>query len=61
MNLNLMVISSRNNLPKRKDGAYAVNLEQYESIGNDLIALYANSNNIIYSDSFRVEHVPKEI
>ena len=61
MNLNLMVINSRNNLPKRKDGAYAVNLEQYESIGTDLIALYANSNNIIYSDSFRVEHVSKEI
>ena len=32
-----------------------------KSIGTHWIALYVNSNNIIYFDSFKVEHIPKEI
>ena len=28
-NLNLMVFFSRNNLPKIKDGAYVINLDEY--------------------------------
>ena len=52
---------SRNNLPKIKDGAYVINLDEYESIETHWIALYVNANNIVYFDSFRVEHIPKEI
>ena len=37
MNLNL--IYSRNNLPKVKDGAYVINLDEYESIGTHWIVL----------------------
>ena len=33
----------------------------YESIGTHWIALYVNANNIVYFDSFGVEHIPKEI
>ena len=35
----------RNNLPKIKNEAYVINLDEYKSIGAHWIALYANSNN----------------
>ena len=54
-------VYSRSNLPKIKDGAYVRNLGEYESIGTHWIALYLNGNDIIYFDSFGVEHIPKEI
>ena len=53
-------VYSRNNLSKIKDGAYVINLDEYKSIETHLIVLYVN-NNIIYFDSFGVEHIPKEI
>ena len=55
------VVYSRNNLPKIKDGAYVINLDEYESVGTHWIALYINDNNVTYFNSFRVEHIPKEI
>ena len=60
MNLNLIVYS-RNNLPKIKDGEYVINLDDYKSIGTHWIALYVNNNNVTYFNSFGVEHIPKEI
>ena len=54
-------VYSRNNLPIIKDGAYVINLDEYQSIGTHWIALYLNANNIVYFDSFGVEHIPKEI
>ena len=53
-------VYSRNNLPKI-NRAYVINLDEYKSIGTNWIALYANANNIVYFDSFGVEHIPKEI
>ena len=32
-----------------------------KSIGTHCIAFYVNGNNIIYFDSFGVDHIPKEI
>ena len=52
---------SRNNLPKIKDVAYAINLDEYKSIETHWIALYVNAKNVTYFDSFGVEHIPKEI
>ena len=53
---------SRNNLPKKiKDGAYVINLEEYTDVGTHWIALFCSKNEIIYFDSFGVEHVPEEI
>ena len=54
-------VYSRNHLPKIKDLAYVLNLDEYKSIGTQWIALYVNGNNIIYFHSFGVEHIPKEI
>ena len=44
-------VYSKNKLPKIKDGEYVINF----------VALYVKGNNIIYFDSFGVEHIPKEI
>ena len=54
-------VYSRNNLPKIKDGAYVINLDEFKSVGTHWVALYVNGNNIIYFDSLGVEHIPKEI
>ena len=54
-------VYSRNNLPKIKDGAYIINLGEYESIEVHRIALYFNDNNVTYFDSFGVEQIPTEI
>ena len=62
MNQDLMVFFSRNNLPKKiKDGAYLVNLDEYADVGTHWIALSCNGNEIVYFDSFGVQHVRKEI
>ena len=54
-------VYSRDNLPKIKDGAYVINLDEYSDIGTHWIALYALNNNVTYFNSFGVEHIPKEI
>ena len=47
-------VYSRNNLPKIKDGAYVINLDEFKSIGTHWIALYVNPKNITYFDCFGV-------
>ena len=54
-------IYSRKSLYKIKNGTYVLSLDEFKSIGTHLIALYANGDNVIYFDSFEVEHIPKEI
>ena len=55
-------ISSRNNLPKKiKDGAYEIFLDEYADVGTHWIALSCNRNEVVYFDSFGVEHVPEGI
>ena len=54
-------VYSRNKLPKINDGAYITNIHEYESIGIHSIAVYANGDNVIYSDSFGVKCIPKKI
>ena len=53
-------VYSRNNLPKIKDGAYVMNLDQFKWIGRYWIALYIHVNNI-YFYNFGVEHIPKQV
>ena len=55
-------VFSRNNLPKKvKDGSYVINLDEYADVGTHWIALFCNRNEIVYFNSFGVEHVPEEI
>ena len=55
------VIYSGNNLPKIKDGAYVINLDEFKLLETHWEVLYVNANNITYLDSFWVEHIPKVI
>ena len=54
-------VYSRDNLPKKKDEAYIINLDEYADVGTHGIALFCNRIEIVYFDSFGVEHVPEEI
>ena len=54
-------VYSRDNLPKIKDGAYIINLDEYSDIGTHWVSLYVENNDVTYFDSLGVEHIPKEI
>ena len=55
-------VFSGNNLPKKaKDVAYVINLDEYADVGTQSIALFCTRNEIVYFDSFGVQHVPEEI
>ena len=54
-------VYSGGNLPKLKDEAFVINLDEYSDIGTHWIVLYALKNNVTYFDSFGAEHIPKEI
>ena len=68
MNLNLMVFIQLiywftlfSLLIYLKVGAYVISLDEFKSIGTHLIPLYVNGSNIIFLDSFEVEHISKKI
>ena len=49
-------------MPKKlKDGAYIINFDEYADAGTHWIALFCKRNEIVYFNSFGVEHVPEEI
>ena len=52
---------SRDNLPKMKDGAHVINLDEHSDIRTHQVALYVHNNDVTYFDSFGVEHIPKEV
>ena len=55
-------VFSKNDLPKKvKDGVYVIKLDEYADVSTHWIALFCNKNEIVYFDSFGVEHVPEEI
>ena len=55
-------VFSRDNLPKKiKDGTYIINLDEYADVGTHWITLFCNRSEIVYFNSFGVEHVPEEI
>ena len=54
-------VYSRDNPAKIKDRVYVINLDEYSDTGIHWIALYVLNNDVTYFDSFRVEHIPKEI
>ena len=48
-------------LKKIKDRAYVINLDEYTEVGTHGIDLFCDRNEIVYCNSFGVEHVPEEI
>ena len=49
-------------MPKKiEDGGYVINLDEYADVGTHWIALFCNRSEIVYFNSFGVEHVPEEI
>ena len=55
-------VYSRKNEPKTlKDGEYLINLDEYADVCTHWIALFLNRSEIVYFDSFGVEHVLEEI
>ena len=53
---------SRSNLPNNvKKGAYVINLDHSENTGTHWVVIFMKSNEVIYFDSFGLEHIPKEI
>ena len=55
-------VYSRNKEPKTlKDGEYLINLDEYANVCTHWIALFLNRSEIVYFDSFGVEHVLEEI
>ena len=51
---------SKNNLTKIKDVTCVINLDEFKSIGTHWIVLSVNANNIMYFDSFGVQHIRKK-
>ena len=55
-------VYSRDNLPKiTKKGAHVINLDEYKNTGTHWVSLFVKTNEVIYFDSFGIEHIPKEI
>ena len=54
-------VFSRNNLPKLKKGAYVINLDHSKNTGAHWIVVFVKKDEVIYFDSFGVEHIPEEI
>ena len=54
-------VYSRDNLPKIKDGAYIINLDEYSDIGTHWIALNALNNSVTYFDSLEAPKVIKKL
>ena len=51
----------RNNLPKRKDEACIINLDDKKSKGTHRASLFIDRNLAVYFDSFGNEYVPQEV
>ena len=54
-------VSSRNNLPTKKDAVYVINLNDKNSRGANWISLFIDRNLAVYFDSFGIEYIPKEV
>ena len=44
-----------------KNGAYVINLDEYENTGTHWVVLFVKSNKVTYFDSFGVEYISKEV
>ena len=54
-------VYTRSNLSKIKDGTHIINLDEYESIRTQQIAIYVNAENAKYFDSFGVKNSKRNL
>ena len=52
-------VYSKNNLGKKTDWRYIINLDEYKLTGTHWIAFCIYDNNVTYFDSFGCGHIPK--
>ena len=52
---------SRNNLPRIKDRAYIINLEDKNNKGTHWVSFFINKITAVYFDSFGIEYVSQEV
>ena len=57
----MVFIQEIDHLPRIKDGACVINIDEYSDVGTDWVALYVQNNDDTCFDSFGVEHIPTEI
>ena len=46
---------------KERNGANVINLDEYADVGTHWIVLFCNRSEIVYFDSFGVQHVPEDV
>ena len=61
MNQDLIVLFREMIYLEIKDGANVLIFDEYANADAHWIALFYNRNEIVYFDSFGVEHIPEEI
>ena len=61
MNIGLAVFFLIDNLPRIKDGAYMINLDDKQSKGTQLVSVFIGNNLAMYFDSFEVEYIPQQV
>ena len=54
-------VSSRNKLPRIKDGAYVLNVDDKNSKETHSVSLFIHKNTAVYFDSFGIEYIPQEV
>ena len=54
-------VFSRNYLPRIKDEAYVINLDDKNSKGAHWVSLFVNKNLSVYFDSFGIEYITQEV
>ena len=54
-------VYSRDNLPKVKDRAYVINLDEHFYIATHWFTLYVINNDVTYFYIFGLEHISKEV
>ena len=53
-------VFSRNNLPRIKDGAYVINLDDKKGKGTHWVSVFIDRSLAVYFDSFGIEYIPQE-
>ena len=54
-------VVSRDNLPRIKNGAFVIDLDEKQSKGTLWVSLLIDKYMVVYLDSFRIEYIPQEV